>query len=225
MWPNKDNWGAEAQQISVESEAESRYLWTLDCGELAVLSGKLVASDPFGLMHRGNNRHIRISPGRYPVSVTLADVSPKQDRSDIRPAYMTLRLAAGKGVRRELLPLLLEGEQAPSLAEGEFLGFGVDAGTACFVDDQATHDCMPEDEGSWFDLLFDQDIEGSWFELLDQPEPIHAGIANIPLPLARRGESLLAVYSGWGDGYYPVIGLLDETDRLLAVHVDFAVIV
>lgn len=137
---------------------------------------------------------------------------------------MTLRISPGPGVRRKVLALLREGEETPELEEGEFIGFGVDAGTACFVDDEATKSCMPDPE-DWYDDLFDNDDPGSWFSLMDNPEVIRAGIANIPLPLAKNGESILIVHSGWGDGSYPVIGLFDEKDRLLAVHVDFAVVV
>ena len=222
-WPNNENWAAEINDLTVQSKDGHHFVWTIDCGELSVPSGKLVACDPFAMMSAGNNPFISIPPGRYPVSVTLADVSKKQDRSHIREAYMTLRVAPGTGAYRRVLPLLLEGQEAPELAEGEFCGFGVDAWTACFVDNDATLNCMPNPD-DWLEDLFENDDPKCWFSLMDNPEHIRDGIANIPLPLAKNGENIIVVHSGWGDGSYPVIGLYDSNDQLIAVHVDFAVI-
>jgi Protein of unknown function (DUF4241) len=59
---------------------------------------------------------------------------------------------------------------------------------------------------------------------MDDPAHIRAGIANLPLPLARDGENLVLFHSGWGDGVYPVVGGYDAAGKLVAVHVDLLVI-
>lgn len=44
---------------------------------------------------------------------------------------------------------------------------------------------------------------------------------NLGLPTAPGGENVVAVCSGWGDGYDAVVGGYDADGRLAAVHVDF----
>lgn len=222
-WPNTDTWSAERDQQTVKTDEGDRFTWVIGCGDLKLPSGRLVACDPFAAMEPGNNAFVAVPPGSYPVSVTLADVSPELDRSHIREAYVTIRLFEGQEAYRKALPLARNGEDRPELAEGESVGFPVDAGTACFVDDWSVANCMPPDQ-TWYEGLFDNGRPDSWFSQMDDPDNIRAGIANIVLPAAGDGENIVIVHSGWGDGMYPVVGSFDGSDRLVAVHVDFQVI-
>lgn len=58
----------------------------MDLGEVYVPSGKLEASDPY--VSLGNSITVPIPPGRYPVKVTLVDLSleDEEDGSHLRPA-------------------------------------------------------------------------------------------------------------------------------------------
>ena len=109
-WPNNEIWSAEKHERMVTSENGSRFTWVVDCGHVTLPSGKLVACDPFAFLQGSDNPHVLVPPGRYPVSVTLADVSEKLDRSDIREAYATVRFANGSEVYRRALPLARDGE-------------------------------------------------------------------------------------------------------------------
>ena len=157
------------------------------------------------------------------MRVTIADVSGRADGSHVREAYASLILSRLPEASRRVLTPLREGEEPPTISEGEFMGFGVDAGTACFVDDRALESGMPP-EGDWHEGLFENDDPASWFALMDDPEHIREGIANIPLPLAQSGENLVLFHSGWGDGVYPVVGGYDQDGNLVAVHIDLLVV-
>lgn len=222
-WPNHSTWSAEHNEELIETDEGNRFIWVVECGSLYVPSGRLVACDPFAFLQRGNNPLVLVPPGKYPVTVTLADVSPALDRSHIREAYTTLRIAEGKDSYRRALPLAREGELRPVLNDGEFIGFSVDAGTACLIDDWASANCMPSSD-SWYGELFDNDRHDCWFKRMDDPDHLREGLANILLPLARNGENTVIVHSGWGDGKYPVVGSFDTADRLIAVHIDFGVV-
>jgi hypothetical protein len=222
-WPNDPTWSARRDGETVHTDEGDRFTWVVQCGQLRLPSGRLVACDPFAMLEPGNNAFVSVPPGTYPVFVTLADVSDAQDRSHIREAYVTLAITEGTETRRKALALVREGATQPILADGEFAGFGVDSGTACFVDDRSVATCMPPAE-TWYEALFDNGRDDSWFSLMDDPEHIRAGLANIVLPLANDGENIVIVHSGWGDGAYPVVGSYDATGHLLAVHIDFGVI-
>jgi hypothetical protein len=214
-WPNDPTWSAERNKHIVKTDDGDRYTWVVKCGSIYLPSGRLVTCDPFTDLEPGDNPAVVVPPGKYPVTVTLADVSSKLDRSHIREAYATVRIRKGIDSYRRALPMLSEGEEPPE--EGEANCFPVDAGTACFVDDWAVANCMPSPD-KW-GPIFD-----SWSKRMADPKHLRKGLANIPLPLARNGENIVILNSGWGDGCYPVVGSFDKADRLIAVHIAFDVI-
>ena len=223
MWPNDQTWSAEKHKQSVTTENGTRFLWVVDCGELTLPSGKLVACDPFVFLQMSDNPHVLVPPGRYPVSVTLADVSENLDGSHIREAYATVRMVNGIEAYRQALTLARHGESHEPLKDDEFSGFGVDSGTAFFVDAEAVANCMPADV-DWYETFFDNGSNDSWFAQMDDPNHIRAGLANITLPRAQNGENIMIIHSGWGDGRYPVVGSFDANHQLLAVHIDFFIV-
>ena len=140
-WPNVAWWGALEDGKIINQhlfdEMHAVKLRIMDCGKLVLPYGRLVACDPFVFLEAENNYHINIPPGKYPVKVTMADVSGKGDGSHEREAYATLLLNDLPEVQRRPLEPLPDGElpSAESLHPDEVFGFSVDAGTACFVDD------------------------------------------------------------------------------------------
>lgn len=227
-YPNEAYWGA---LHTGPAAIETYVLSVIDCGTLRMPTGQLVVCDPFAFMGRDDgdgsvNPSLKIPPGDYAVKVTLADVSGKSDGSHMREAYATLLIdATAREVTRRIITPLPDGTAPdPEIDEdGEYHGFPVDAGTACFVDAGSLASSMP-DQSTWYDDLFENDRPDSWFNQMDNPAHIREGLANITLPLAKSGENIVLVHSGWGDGFYPVVGGFDATGRLIRVHIDFLVV-
>lgn len=186
-----------------------------DLGVLRVPSGRLEASDPF--VDLGQGLVVTIPPGDYPVRVTVADVSEAQDGSHLREAYLSVVLAEGEAARSEVLTP--DGREPAE--EGRHYGVGVDAGTVAFADAEAVSRCMPSDD--WYEEYFDNGRDDSWFSLMDSADHLVAGCANIVMPAATAGENVVLSHSGWGDGFYPVVGTYDAEFRLVGVHLDLGV--
>ena len=225
-WPNDECWKA-GHEGQIELQGRKVTLSVVDCGKLKVKSGRLVLCDPFAAMRHGGNPYFQIPVGEYSVRVTLADISEAQDGSHIREAFGSLILDESKEevCRKVLQPSSEGGCVDPDQESGNFNGYGVDAGTACFVDDQAVVEGMPKDaEVNWFEELFDTGVPNSWFDLMDDSEHIRDGIANVILPESNDGSNLILFHSGWGDGVYPVLGGYDVDDNLIAVHTDLFVL-
>lgn len=220
-WPEQGPWLAMADaQVRVDGG-----IWStrpVDCGKLVMPTGQLVTCDPFVTLQSEGNPYVRVAPGVYPVVVTVADVSGEQDGSHLREAYASLVLRGEPEVRRSVLQPGPDGESVPELAPDEYVGFPVDTGTACFADGGAVESAMPE--GDWYTDVFDTGEPDAWFEWMDDAAHIQPGIANITLPLATGGENIVVFHSGWGDGYYPILGGYDAAGRMVAVHVDLMVI-
>ena len=230
----------------VTDPLQSWRLHLVDGGVLHVPSGRLGIADPSydlrGRTGRSDLGEVQIPPGSHPVQVTQADISRRDHGSpvlDTRTAYVSVLLGQGAAVHRRTLALVPQGQAPPPLADEEFLGFGVDGGRACLVDAAAAQRCYP-DVDAWFvrhypdtsALLGDAPGEDAdWFDALygpldSRPRPGEAprAVVNLALPHAPGGENVVAVSSGWGDGYYAVVGGYDADGRLAAVHVDFFLI-
>jgi hypothetical protein len=221
-YPNVPFWSALQDGLQIEIDHIPYLLHVVDCGTLRVPHGQLVACDPFVGLQREGSLFVRIPPGEYPVFVTLADVSGKGDGSHLREAYATVVLREGDEATRRIITPLSDGVADPEMVDDSFHGFGVDSGTACFVDGGALADAMPP-ESEW-EELFESDSPACWFSRMDDPAHIREGLANIILPNAKNGENIIIVHSGWGDGVYPVIGGYDAAGELLRVHIDFQVV-
>jgi len=215
MWLNTAAWRAlQPGQHLIGDEVHNIVI--IECGDLLLPSGRLVAADPFVTLIRQNPYHL-VPPGSYPVRVTLDDTIERE-------MYVSLILASTSEAERHFLtPLRPYGEPSPVPEEGSYYGIAVDAGTVCFVDDEAVQQGMPVDELSWFDELFENDGDDSWFRVMDDPAHIRPGLANIHLPRAEDGANIIICHSGWGDGFYPVVGGYDAEGHLVAVHIDLLV--
>lgn len=223
-WPNNPEWSALQEKV-VSTEEGTYVLSLIDCGKLNVPSGKLICCDPFTGMQKTGNSYIQIPKGRYPVIITLADVSPENDGSHFREAYASLIIDNNRTeIKRKLFHPTNKGNlEDTDLKEDDFYGFPVDAGTACFVDQESLDEGMPP-EDTWYESLFENEDENSWFNLMDNENHIRDGIANIVLPESKCSNNLILFHSGWGDGVYPVIGGYDNLGNLVAVHIDLMVI-
>ncbi len=221
-YPNGAEWSA-LKSIVISNQGDQIELSTISCGKLNLPSGKLVTCDPFAGMTKSGNSFVQVPPGEYEVIVTLADVSSNLDGTHIREAYASLIIDKTKiESSRKFLEPTKNGEPTNQILQaGEFWGYGVDAGTACFADADAIEATMPE-EGSWYEGLFDNGRDDCWFNQMDSKTLIRKGLANIQLP--NSDKNLILFHSGWGDGFYPVIGGYDSNNNLVAVHTDFFVV-
>jgi hypothetical protein len=214
-WLNSPEWRA-LKVGRIEIDGEPHAIAVVECGELILPSGHLVAEDPFVSLQRDNSYYL-VPPGTYPVRVTV-------DETIQREMYVSLILAAADEVERSFLtPYKPSGERYLEPDPDAYYGIGVDSGTVCYVDGEAVKRGMPPDAATWYDELFDNKSDNCWFRLMDNPAHIRAGLANIGLPSATDGSNLILSHSGWGDGFYPVVGGCDAQGELVAVHIDLLI--
>ncbi|MEV8215455.1 DUF4241 domain-containing protein [Leifsonia sp. NPDC077715] len=192
-------------------------LSVVELGELNVASGRLGACDPFAYLQ--DQVVVPVPPGRYPVFVTVADVSQAQDGSHMREAYLSVVLSGAEPASVEAAP-----KESGRPGDGRFWGVGVDAGTVAFVDADAIPRCMPADVTDWYSEVFDTGGADGWFAQMDSDTPYPAGTANIVLPRATDGENLVLSHSGWGDGFYPLLQSVSAEGTVTAIHIELLVV-
>ncbi|HEX4214841.1 MAG TPA: DUF4241 domain-containing protein [Candidatus Dormibacteraeota bacterium] len=113
-WPFGGIWAALGEGV-IELAGKPVGLSVVDCGELSVASGHLLAIDLFG-PNEDDGLGVRVPPGRYPVRLTLADVSGRLDGSNLVEAYLSVVLGDGEESSRRVLGPEGEGDDGAPLA-------------------------------------------------------------------------------------------------------------
>ncbi|MEU9107808.1 DUF4241 domain-containing protein [Streptomyces xanthophaeus] len=149
-------------------------------GLLSLPSGSLLAADPSTVGSRDLAFTVGVPPGDYPVLVSTM-CWEGEDWQGETPAAM-VRILDEPTVGWELA--LRPGQDGRLLGTGEFYGFGVDTGTACFMD-ASGRDALRQ--------LYEQ-----------EPAGFEDGADSVMLADPAGGTNLIAFLSGFGDGSYPV---------------------
>lgn len=174
-----------------------------EIGKLKIVSGQLVACDPFWLKDGEKAFTTKLPIGEYSVNITT---SHHEDDSYGSITFSTIRLANTKPIRWEMM--LLPDQELSKLKDDEFWGYAVDAGMGCFADLKAIQIVHNnKDNREFIDKLADDLIRLS----------SRTGWCNINLEVGN----IIAFSSGWGDGSYPTFAGFDEDNQLVAVVTDF----
>jgi len=165
----------------------------IDAGNLALPTGRLAAGDP-GYLTGGPTLEtidVEIPPGTYPVSVSVVTV------------HRGWQVVAAARVQISDAPVvswqmgLRAGEHLVDLLDGSFYGFGVDTGTASFLDESAAERVK---------------------------DTIDDALANLDDLSSSVAEDVVFWHSGHGDGVYPVWVGYDENDDIAALVADMLVV-
>jgi hypothetical protein len=183
-----------------------------EIGHLLVTSGALAASDPF-VSPNPAPFTLAIPAGRYPVSVAIACFGEGEER-DERVAFARVELSRLPALSWTMA--LCEGQDPAGLEDDGYFGYGVDAGTGCFMDPvagQLLAEQMDQDD-EYFNVIMDgmqttyRDTR-SWLDW----RPSH-----------ERDENIVCFSSGWGDGSYPCFFGFSVEGRACMLLTDFFVL-
>jgi hypothetical protein len=174
-----------------------------EAGALALPSGRVAVFDPSGGPGQRAPLARAVAPGTYPVLLGVVRLAMRDER---RVAAAMLRLRDAPIARWE--PALPQGNDPGKLLRGEFFGYGVDGGVACFADGAGASDVD-------FDL-YEQRI---LMPMLDaqKASPVWGTVA---VPEAN----LVAFTTGAGDGFYASFWGLDAADQPVALVTEFRII-
>jgi uncharacterized protein DUF4241 len=184
----------------------------LEIGQLVVTSGALAASDPFVFPDPPAFTQ-SIPAGRYPVSVAVACYGTGDER-DERVAFARVELS---NLPVASWTMALTERQDPSALEHDgYFGYGVDAGTGCFMDPIAGR------------LLADRmDKEDEHFNvIIDEMQTTYKDTRSWLdwRPSAERDENIICFSSGWGDGSYPSFFGFSADGRVCTLLTDFFIL-
>lgn len=184
----------------------------VDPGKLYLPSGKIYCCDPF-LSHEVNALEMTVPAGHYDVHLSIATL----------PQW---------GPRVALAGLILSTHEPVSWREATYLineerfsDFRVDAGLACFMD-QETRELFTRR----VDEFYEKNPEGNYYDDILAAEfkqnaelgsPRQSGDWALHYPLKDNPRNIAMFASGLGDGAYSAYWGLDETERPSRLVVDF----
>lgn len=191
----------------------------LDIGAVHFPTGTLFACDPLVELEDARPFIQTIPAGSYPVKICVV---PSKTYGD-RYACVKVEVRAGKPVRYELGMTGSENLDA-DWEDGDYFGFGVDAGMGCVADIQT----QAAFQAYWNKRLEeDEDIDpynDLFCDLLEENAKAHPQYQgdcgdwlNWTVPDTNCNLPIFA--SGWGDGCYPVYFGYDEKDEVCGVYI------
>lgn len=226
-WLN--HWKQIKQRFDCKIDLESYFrskkigeadLDVLDLGRVHFPTGRVVACDPFVGLDEAMPYIQTIPAGNYPVKIAVSD-----SNYGIRYACVKVEISKEKPVRYELA---MTGKEKLDQAfdEGDFFGFGVDAGMACIAD-RATQKAFR----SYWQKLASQDDSIDPFNDLFSDLLVESYKKN-PRYQSEYGDWLnwqvpgtncdLPIFSsGWGDGLYPVYFGYDAAGKAVGIYIHF----
>lgn len=193
----------------------------LDVGVVNFPTGTIFACDPLMELEATPPFIQTIPAGTYPVKICVV---PSEKYGD-RYACVKVEVSQEKPVRYEL-GMTGKEDLNDELGEGDYYGFGVDAGMACVADIQTQNTFKTY----WAKRLEeDSDIDpynDLFCDLLEENAKTHPKYQNshgdwLNWTVPNTDCNLPIFSSGWGDGYYPAYFGYDANDNVCAVYLCF----
>ena len=194
---------------------------TLAIGDVYFPTGEVVACDPIVALGDRIPYVQRVPIGTYPVTICVV---PDEDYGD-RYACVKVAISDAKPVRYDMGMTGRENLDE-EIEEGDFFGFGVDAGMACIVDVRTQEAyqkywrkrCEKEDDINAYDHLFSDVLEES-YAAHPKYQRDAGDWANWTVPGTDCNIPIFT--SGWGDGYYPSYFGFDEKGDVCGIYLLF----
>ncbi len=204
-----------------EKQIEGVNIDTLEIGTVHFPTGTVFACDPLVELEDSLPYIQKIPAGTYPVKICVV---PSEKYGD-RYACVKVVISEQKPVRYEMAMTGKE-DLEEDLKDGEFFGFGVDAGMGCIADIQTQNEykkywkkrCEEDDSIDPYNDLFCGILEESYQEN-PKYQREDGDWANWYIPETDCNIPVFA--SGWGDGYYPCYFGYDENNAVCGVYIRF----
>lgn len=176
-------------------------------GKLKLVTGKIIATDPI-LLYDDECYSEHVKPGTYEVYIYAGKTENRKKQT----VAAELKFSDENPVKWEMA--LLKGETAKGFAHDEFMGYEVENGLGCFMDE------------SVMEILDVMDEE----ELDNYEKTIRAAVRNnecscADLIINKKNDGNVVIFaSGWNNGTFPSYYGFDKNNKLARLVTDFMVI-
>jgi len=149
-----------------------------------------------------------VKPGTYRVNVYVG----KAEKRKKQTVAAELRINENEPVKWEMA--LFEGESAKAFSRDEFMGYEVENGLGCFMDEKVME---------MLDIMSEEELEAYEIKVKDAVRQSGNSCADIIMD-EEKGLNIVVFASGWNEGTFPTYCGFDKSGRLSRLVTDFMVI-
>lgn len=191
----------------VDTEFGRMDIERIQAGRLKLLSGRIIATDPI-LLYDDEcfSRHIK--PGVYSVNIYVGKAKNRKKQT----VAAEIRISDKLPVKWEMA--LLKGESAKSFRHDEFMGYEVENGLGCFMDEKAME---------LLDICSEEQLENYEKTIRQAVGDNINSCADIIID-EKSGINIVVFASGWNEGTFPTYYGFDDENNLSRIVTDFMVI-
>ena len=190
-----------------DSEFGRMNIERIEAGRLKLLTGRIIATDPI-LLYDDECYSEHVKPGTYRVNVYVG----KAEKRKKQTVAAELRINENEPVKWEMA--LFEGESAKAFSRDEFMGYEVENGLGCFMDEKVME---------MLDIMCEEELEAYEIKVKDAVRQSGNSCADIIMD-EEKGLNIVVFASGWNEGTFPTYCGFDKSGRLSRLVTDFMVI-
>lgn len=191
----------------IDTEFGRMQIEKIEAGKLKLSTGRIIATDPI-LMYDDECYSEHVKPGTYAVYIYVGKTENRKKQT----VAAELRLNDNKPVRWEMA--LLKGESSKGFGHDEFMGYEVENGLGCFMDESVME---------ILDVMSEKELNKYEKSIRDAVRKSECSCAEILID--RKTDCNIVIFaSGWNEGTFPTYYGFDKNNQLARLVTDFMVI-
>jgi hypothetical protein len=191
----------------IDTEFGRMQIERIEAGKLKLSTGRIIATDPI-LMYDDESYSEHVKPGTYPVNIYVGKTENRKKQT----VASELRFSDNDAVKWEMA--LLKGESAKGFAHDEFMGFEVENGLGCFMDESVME---------ILDVMSEEELDKYEKNVRDAVKNSECSCADMIID-KKTGRNIVIFASGWNEGTFPTYYGFDKDNKLARLVTDFMVI-
>jgi hypothetical protein len=191
----------------IDTEFGRMQVEKIKAGELNLPTGRIISTDPI-LMYDDECYAEHVKPGTYTVYIYIGKTENRKKQT----IAAELRVNDNYPVKWELA--LFKGESSKGFGYDEFMGYEVENGLGCFMDESVMKilDVMSEKELDIYERAVKDAVMKSEYSCAEM------------LIDKKNGGNIVIFASGWNEGIFPTYYGFDKDGKLARLVTDFMVI-
>ncbi len=191
----------------VDTEFGRMHIEKIEAGKLKLATGRIIAADPI-LLYDDECYSEHVKPGTYTVNIYVG----RAEKRIIQTIAAEIRINENEPVKWEMA--LLEGESAKGFGHDEFMGYEVENGLGCFMDEKVME---------MLDVMSEEQLSDYENKLMDAVRKNDYSCADIIMD-KKSTLNIIVFASGWNEGTFPTYCGFDKNNNLSRLVTDFMVI-
>lgn len=207
----------DIESYFTSEEIMDQKMEVMEIGNVSLPSGKVIVRDPLVYLNAGEKPYFTEVPkGNFPVKIAVAKLEGWGDR------YAAVKVEFTKEKPVLYREALVGIEELENIDEGDYFGFGVDAGLACIADAEAVPYVDKFISELNVENIYDDYFAGLFAKSYQENPKNQRDLGDwIIWTIPNTNYQIPMFASGLGDGVYPVYFAYDAQQKICGLYIHF----